>query len=73
MRNFSFISVGDCVGTLARCSPHVPAICELLKTCYDPVDQPYFTDFSGCSSMVEQQPSKLMTRVRFPSPAPSHQ
>jgi hypothetical protein len=24
----------------------------------------------GCSSMVEQQPSKLMTRVRFPSPAP---
>jgi hypothetical protein len=25
----------------------------------------------GCSSMVEQQPSKLMTRVRFPSPAPS--
>ena len=25
---------------------------------------------SGCSSMVEQQPSKLMTRVRFPSPAP---
>jgi hypothetical protein len=23
----------------------------------------------GCSSMVEQQPSKLMTRVRFPSPA----
>ncbi len=27
--------------------------------------------FRGCSSMVEQQPSKLMTRVRFPSPAPS--
>src|SRR4249919_2472902 len=25
----------------------------------------------GCSSMVEQQPSKLMTRVRFPSPAPN--
>lgn len=24
----------------------------------------------GRSSMVEQQPSKLMTRVRFPSPAP---
>lgn len=24
----------------------------------------------GCSSMVEPQPSKLMTRVRFPSPAP---
>ena len=24
---------------------------------------------SGCSSMVEQQPSKLNTRVRFPSPA----
>ena len=25
----------------------------------------------GCSSMAEQQPSKLNTRVRFPSPAPS--
>ena len=25
---------------------------------------------SGCSSMVEQKPSKLTTRVRFPSPAP---
>ena len=25
----------------------------------------------GCSSMVEQKPSKLMTRVRFPSPAPN--
>ena len=27
--------------------------------------------FCGCSSMVEHQPSKLDTRVRFPSPAPS--
>jgi hypothetical protein len=26
--------------------------------------------FRGCSSMVEQKPSKLTTRVRFPSPAP---
>jgi hypothetical protein len=26
----------------------------------------------GCSSMVEQKPSKLTTRVRFPSPAPRH-
>ena len=26
---------------------------------------------SWCSSMVEQEPSKLMTRVRFPLPAPS--
>ena len=25
---------------------------------------------SGCSSMVEQKPSKLTTRVQFPSPAP---
>ena len=24
----------------------------------------------GCSSMVERQPSKLVTWVRFPSPAP---
>jgi hypothetical protein len=27
-------------------------------------------EFSGCSSMVEQKPSKLTTGVRFPSPAP---
>src|SRR5690242_10725934 len=27
--------------------------------------------FRGCSSMVEQQPSKLMTTVRFRSPAPA--
>src|SRR6476660_2833987 len=27
-------------------------------------------DTGGCSSMVEQKPSKLTTRVRFPSPAP---
>src|SRR3954467_15381827 len=26
---------------------------------------------SGCSSMVELQPSKLIAWVRFPSPAPS--
>src|SRR5215475_13644469 len=25
----------------------------------------------GCSSMVERQPSKLITWVRFPSPAPT--
>jgi hypothetical protein len=25
----------------------------------------------GCSSMVEQEPSKLKTGVRFPSPAPA--
>ncbi len=27
----------------------------------------------GCSSMVEPKPSKLKTRVRFPSPAPGLQ
>ena len=26
--------------------------------------------YRGCSSLVEPQPSKLMRRVRFPSPAP---
>ena len=30
----------------------------------------FFIVQGGCSSMVEQKPSKLMTRVRFPSPAP---
>ena len=28
-----------------------------------------FDRLRGCSSMVELQPSKLETRVRFPSPA----
>jgi hypothetical protein len=28
------------------------------------------TNPSGCSSVVEPQPSKLVARVRFPSPAP---
>ena len=33
----------------------------------------YYTTYfaSGRSSMAELQPSKLATRVRFPSPAPS--
>jgi hypothetical protein len=29
-----------------------------------------FRSICGCNSMVECQPSKLVTRVRFPSPAP---
>ena len=34
---------------------------------------PSTSELSGCgySSMVEPQPSKLKTRVRFPLPAPS--
>jgi hypothetical protein len=32
----------------------------------------YLSSICGCSSMVEQQPSKLNTRVRFPSPAPDY-
>ena len=31
---------------------------------------PVFRSTCGCSSMVECQPSKLNTRVRFPVPAP---
>ena len=31
----------------------------------------FWCEVCGCSSMVEQKPSKLMTGVRFPSPAPS--
>jgi hypothetical protein len=30
---------------------------------------PVFRSICGCNSMVECQPSKLVTRVRFPSPA----
>ena len=31
---------------------------------------PVYRSTCGCSSMAELQPSKLATRVRFPSPAP---
>ena len=31
---------------------------------------PVYRSTCGCSSMVELQPSKLVTWVRFPSPAP---
>ena len=31
---------------------------------------PVVPTICGCGSMVELKPSKLMTRVRFPSPAP---
>ena len=31
---------------------------------------PRWVTICGCSSMVELQPSKLVVRVRFPSPAP---
>ena len=31
---------------------------------------PVYRSIRGCSSMVELQPSKLVTWVRFPSPAP---
>ena len=33
---------------------------------------PVFRSICGCSSMVEHQPSKLDTRVRFPVPAPQN-
>ncbi len=36
----------------------------------EPTGQALQQGLCGCSSMVEQKPSKLMTRVRFPSPAP---
>ena len=31
---------------------------------------PLIPTICGCSSVVEPQPSKLVARVRFPSPAP---
>ena len=38
----------------------------------NPVIPTIFISTCGCSSMVELQPSKLVTRVRFPSPAPAN-
>jgi hypothetical protein len=39
--------------------------------CFDVICLRYARSGRGCSSMVEQKPSKLTTRVRFPSPAPN--
>ena len=48
-----------------RCAPHRHATRSLRG-------RPSYTRIRrGCSSMVEPQPSKLVMRVRFPSPAPS--
>ena len=48
--------VGRAIYTSCR---HVETIIELLDLLY-----------CGCSLVVKPQPSKLMMRVRFPSPAP---
>ena len=44
-------------------APALGAGCRRFESCHP-------DHFRGCSSMVELQPSKLVTRVRFPSPAP---
>lgn len=52
-----------------RCRPCFTVEC--MSRCLD--IRPAIADSQtqrGCSSMVEQQPSKLNTRVRFPVPAP---
>ena len=50
-----------------------PAKILVLRPCYRGGNMVYYMPFvwlSGRSSMAELQPSKLATRVRFPSPAP---
>ena len=65
----------------ARQYSYAGKYCEWPSLVYDATSDrpfsglPYRTDYGnrrycGCSSMVEQQPSKLMTTVRFRSPAP---
>ena len=58
--NYRGGSVWIC-GWIVKASSEVPT-----ASCFG-VSSP---DSGGCSSMVEQKPSKLTTRVRFPSPAP---
>ena len=43
---------------------------KIKKEMYFTWHEQYMIDVCGCSSMVEPQPSKLIVRVRFPSPAP---
>ena len=62
-------------GALARDVAVVSAIVCLYVYADEGVEQQakrwVGTHAGGCSSMVEQKPSKLTTRVRFPSPAPN--
>ena len=63
----------DLASTLVRIQPSPPRdlnwVCRVMHKigCTEGLRK---LDKSGCSSMVEQKPSKLTTRVRFPSPAP---
>ena len=45
-------------------------LCICIRTTHQLVVEELTYKSSGCSSMVELQPSKLITWVRFPSPAP---
>src|SRR3954468_23719545 len=63
--------------TLVRIQPPPPVVgclqkrkAGVCKAAAEIAGEP-FLESGGCSSMVEQKPSKLMTRVRFPSPAPA--
>ena len=57
-----FDGVRTCLIGWVPCGAPGTRRCRLPESCD--------TKLRGCSSMVEQQPSKLNTRVRFPSPAP---
>jgi bacterioferritin-associated ferredoxin len=60
------ISDGDMTAKGARCGRCRKSLSLFVQEALE--DQEYIR---GCSSMVEPQPSKLMTWVRFPSPAPA--
>ena len=52
---------------------HAVALGNAVRTAFgicDELSQRAIKTLGGCSSMVELQPSKLATWVRFPSPAP---
>jgi hypothetical protein len=51
----------------ARCGGWIAGLCVALRS----GDRTTGSSVCGCSSMVELQPSKLITWVRFPSPAPN--
>lgn len=46
------------------------AVCKTAGDAYGGSNPPLPTTKGGCSSMVEHEPSKLGTWVRFPSSAP---
>ena len=65
------VTEGDGVWLSLARAPGLGPGSRRFESCHPDFFEKYIFLFCGCSSMVEHQPSKLDTWVRFPSPASS--